>query len=58
MLKALNASLVIVLIAVMIFLCVGCNPKEMQNQTTEETTTIGNGYNAPDMDTIHIDITN
>lgn len=58
MLKALNVSLVIVIMAVMIFLCVGCNPKEMQNQDTEETTTIGNGYNAPDMDTINIDIAN
>ena len=56
MLKTLNTGFIIVLIAVMIFLCMGCDPKEVQNQNTEETNTMGNGYYAPDMDTIHIDI--
>jgi hypothetical protein len=58
MIKTLNTGLIIVLIAVMTFLCVGCDPKEVQNQNTEEINTIGNGYDAPDMDTIHIDIAN
>lgn len=58
MIKTLNTGLIIVLSTVMIFLCAGCDPKEVQNQGTEETTVISNGYAAPDMDTIHINIAN